>query len=37
MVLALESNAPKLPAEFASEISATPSFLILVRKAVHLH
>ena len=36
MVLALASNPPKRPANFALETSATPSFLILFRKALHL-
>ena len=36
MVLALASNPPKRVANFASETSATPSLLILVRKALHL-
>ena len=36
MVLALDSNPPKLPADPAWRVSATTSFLILVRKAVYL-
>ena len=36
MVLVRASNPPKRPANFALETSATPSFLILFRKALHL-